>query len=508
MNKKNIKLKGTTRRSSLSPLLSAIVTPNPEPNISFTENGAVSLRTTESAVLDWFSSGGAMRNEADTKVHSVFAKAFAEDKLLATKVAFYIRDVRGGQGQRKTFRSVLQYLAANYPSVVRKNLHLIPVYGRWDDLLVLLNTQVERDVVTLIRQQLEADAKAMHKKENISLLGKWLPSQNTSSGETVALANHLMKKLFLTPRAYRKMLSKLRAYIQIVERNMCAREWNIINYEHVPSRASMLYRKAFPKHDPVGYATWKGKAFRGEAKVNAATLYPYDITSKVMNGSWDETLELQWRNLPNYFAGKVHSGLVVCDVSGSMTSGLSSTIRPLDVAISLALYMGERMTGPFKDHFITFSANPILQKITGASLADKCRGISQADWGMNTNIQAVFDLVLNKAVQHHLHQKDLPGAIYIVSDMQFDQCGRNTNLETIKAKFEAHGYNMPLLVFWYVRSSDDKVALENEKGVVMVSGFSPSAVTAILKVEKPKEVTPYELMLKTINTERYESIVV
>jgi hypothetical protein len=499
--------------SRVSPLISALSIAPTRPNVAFNEKGAVSYATTESTVLDWFSSGGAMRNEDDAKIQAVFAKAFAEDKLLATKVAFYIRDIRGGQGQRKSFRAVLVWLAANYPAVVKKNLALIAEFGRWDDLLVLLGTSLESDVVELISLQLKADLRSAKSDGQVSLLAKWLPSENTSSKTTRAQAQKLTKLLGLTPKKYRKTLSGLRSLANIVERAMCSKDWTGIQYEKVPSRASMIYRDAFSKHDPAGYAKWKSAAFLGEAKVNAGTLYPYDIVQKVLAGEANETLELLWRNLPDLLTGSVHKGLVVCDTSGSMGSWTegnpkNTKVRPMDIAVSLAMYFAERCEGPFKDYFITFSARPALQKLQGATLYDRAKNLSQADWGMKTDVQAVFDLILNRAVSGNLKQADLPEAIYIVSDMQFDSCGGNRNLDVIQQKFATAGYKMPLLVFWQIRYSSDKVALSNEKGVVMVSGFSPNALASILKLEKPKEVTPYELMLATVNTPRYEAITV
>lgn len=476
--------------------------------MTVTENGAPSYATTTSAVLDWFSSGGAMRSEDDAKIQAVFAKAFAEDKLLATKVAFYIRDVRGGQGQRKSFRAVLRWLAAKHPNVVRRNIHLIPEYGRWDDVLSLLGTQLETEVIRLVSLQLRADITSAKKEGEISLLAKWMPSANTSSAATRAQAHKLINALGLTPRQYRRALSALRARANVVEREMCARNWSDIDYEKVPSRASMLYRNAFSKHDPAGYSKWKSEVFSGTAKVNAGTLYPYDIVSKLLHGKSDETLELLWRNLPNLLTGQVHKGLVVCDVSGSMTSPtLSKGVRPLDIAVSLAMYFAERCEGPFKDHFITFSGTPQLQKIAGETLADRVQSLIRSEWAMNTNVQAVFELILNRALAAKVKEEDMPEAIYIVSDMQFDCCGHNeTSLDAIKAKYVRAGYKMPLLIFWQVRASSDKVALKNEKGVVMVSGFSPNALASILKLEKPQEVTPFELMLATVNSERYEPI--
>lgn len=495
----------------VSPLIAAMSTPTPPPNITLNEKGAVSYATTESAVLDWFASGGALRNESEDHIQAIFAKAFAEDRLLATKVAFYIRDVRGGQGQRKSFRAVLNWLARNAPSVVRKNLAIVPNYGRWDDILSLLGSPVEKDVIKLVSNVLASDLEQVKINQNVSLLGKWMPSENASNKQTRDKARKLRKALELSPRAYRKMLSLLREKINIIERLMCAGKWTQINYEHVPSRAMMAYRKALPKHDPVGFNTWKGKAYAGTAKVHASTLYPYDIVAKVMRGNWDDTLELQWRNLPDMFSGKIHSGLVVCDVSGSMMSweggSGSSSVRPLDIAISLAMYMGERMNGPFKNHFITFSRNPELQEIRGNSLSEKAKNLNRAHWEMNTDIQKVFSMILDRATAAKLKQEDLPDAIYIVSDLQFDACGFNKkNFDVIKDKFANAGYQMPLLVFWQVRASHDKVALKSENGVAMVSGFSPSALKGILKLEEPKEATPMEVMLATVNCERYEPI--
>jgi hypothetical protein len=514
MKKNTLNRRAKTSRKSVvktSPLISALSVPSPVPNIARTENNAKSYATTESAVLDFFAAGGALRNQEEAQINAIFAKAFAEDKLLATKVAFYIRDIRGGQGQRKSFRSILRWLSLNAPAVVKKNLELVAEFGRWDDLLVLLNTPLEADVVKLISLQLKADLRAVKSNQEISLLGKWLPSGNTSSKATRAQAVRLTQLLGFSARQYRKTLVSLRACANIVERAMCSKDWTGIDYEKVPSRASMIYRGAFSKHDPVGYSTWKGKAFRGEAKVNAGTLYPYDIVSKVLHGESNETLELLWRNLPNLFTGSIHKGLVVCDVSGSMSTPalVGSKVVPMHVAISLAMYFAERCEGPFKDHFITFSKNPQLQKLEGATLYDRVMNLSRAQWDMNTDVQKVFELILSRAVANKLKQEDLPEAIYIVSDLQFDYCGHNeTSLEAIKAKFTRAGYKAPLLVFWQVRPSGDKVALKNEKGVVMVSGFSQNALASILKLEQPAEVTPYELMLATVNGERYESITV
>lgn len=462
-------------------------------NVTYTENGALSNKSTLSDVLDFFYHAAARRGQDNT---TLFANAYSEDKLIALKAAFYTRDVRGGQGERNTFNQVLRYLHKNDRDTFRKIIDLVPVYGRWSDVLEFVDDTYVQHIVL---QQLKFDSVAEHP----SLLAKWMPSQNASSAATISLANKWIKALNMTPRSYRKLLTSLRSRLVLVETLMSAGKFSEINYAHVPSRASMLLRKAFSKRDAERYVAYLESVKKGDAKINAGTLYPYEIVEKYLTHGYavDETLELQWKALPNYVEDNDQNAIVVADVSGSMSG------TPMAIAISLAIYIAERNNGAFKDYFITFSERPALHKVKGNTLKEKVDNLSSAQWDMNTNLQAVFDLLLSTAIKAKSPQSDMPKKLFIVSDMQFDQAtGRNSirNFDVIKRKFEDTGYTMPVIVFWNVNSRVDEtpVALD-EKGVYLVSGASPSIFKAAINA---KAVNPMEMMLEVLNSDRYAVI--
>jgi hypothetical protein len=470
----------------------------------FTENSALSNASTLDSCVDLFGKVSAMRNSDTSTVLSLFRKAFAENKTKALKILFYARDIRGGQGERKTFRTILKDLAKRETAWVTKNLDLIPEYGRWDDLYVLVGTPAESTALSFMFDQFSKDMES----DTPSILAKWLKRENTSSKESRRLATLTRKRFDLTPRAYRKAIASLCEKIKVVEQKMCAGEWNDIDYGQIPSNASLMYRKAFSKHDPEGYQKYLGAVERGEAEIKTATLYPYDLVSKYLDGSWgfrvqselDRTIEAQWKNLPNYV--EPFNGIVVADTSGSMYG------KPIEVCISLAIYIAERNIGEFKDRFITFSQSPKLQKVVGDNLRDRIANLARSDWGMNTNVQAVFDLVLDTATKNKLSQDDLPERIFIVSDMQFDVACRSnsrTNFEQIKKQFKKAGYKMPQLVFWNVdaRNNKDQPITIHDTGTALVSGCSPSILKAVLANEV---ITPTDVMNSAIETERYERI--
>lgn len=471
-------------------------------NVAYTENLARAFSTTGSDVLDFFASAGAMRTRAEKDIVEKFSKAFYEDRLLALKALFYIRDVRGGQGERRAFRAVLRYLASFHPDVLRKNLHLVPEYGRWDDLWVLFRTSLEKDVMQLVQSQLKNDTSG----KTISLLAKWLPSENASSKKSRENAKLVASYLGWSMKNYRKTLSALRKKIDVVEVKMSKQQWEEINYERVPSKASLLYRKAFMRHDRARYEKFISLVKSGQAKINTETLYPYEIVRRfLLYKDKDDTLEVLWRKLPNYC--KPENALVVCDTSGSMTS---NHFLPLSIAVSLALYTAERNTGPFHNHFITFSTQPRMQRVIGDTLYEKVMNLKRSEWGFNTNIEAVFDTILFVAIENRLTQEEMVKKVYIISDMEFDVAtgGKNdqTLFETIEAKYKAHGYNLPLLVFWCVDSRNDQFPMTLDKsGVILVSGASPRVYEYILKDEIK---TPYEMMLDVLNSPRYNKIVV
>lgn len=489
---------------------------NKAQNITLTENGALTNKSTNSALLDLFSQIGAYRSgKVDPKNRiPQFRNALAEDKLLATKMLFWVRDVRGGQGERNVFRTFLSELTEVYPEIVLRNLHLIPEYGRWDDLFCLKDSIIKNDVVALIKKQLTSDLKT----EKPSLLAKWLPSINTSSKETCELAKWLVKKLEISPGTYRKMLSRLRNKIRIVEGIISRNLWEEVNYEHVPSKAGLKYRKAFKKHDDKRYTQYINDVQKGEKKINAATLYPYEIAVNVLtnNVAFDvKTLDAMWSALPDFYNGKEENSLVLCDTSGSMTwvtIGNNSKARPLDVALSLALYIAERNKGIWHNQIMSFDTNPRLVKIQGLNLKDKLLSMFDAGFGGSTDVEAAFMLILNTAIQHKLKQVDMPARIYIVSDMEFNEAtviARNketTLFRLLQKRFEERGFKMPQLVFWNVAARNIQFPMSlDDRGFLNVSGCNPSILKTLLKGEF---TDAYEAMLETLNDKRYAQITI
>ena len=469
-------------------------------NKALTANGAVSNRSTLNDVLDYFTTAAARRGLDNI---TNFAKAYAEDKIRAVQAAFYIRDVRGGQGERFTFLQALTYLYYNDRKTFDAVVPLVPIYGRWKDLLTFIDSDV---VVNLVKDQLRSDST----NEHPSLLGKWMPSGNTSSIETRKLAVKWANRLKLTMRKYRLMLTSLRARSGIVEVLMSAGDFDAIDYGHVPSNAGLKYRKAFFKHDADRYKAFIDAVNAGERTINAGVLYPYELTSKYAGyqsrtASIDHTVEVLWKNLPNY-AKTDRNALVIADVSGSMYSGSIPKIAPIDIAISLALYIAERNEGRFKDHFITFSDKPALQRITGHTLFARVQQLTNADWGGSTDLQASLKLILDSAIKGNISQNEMPEVLIIVSDMQFNGTVTGLhNLDEMKLRFISAGYKVPTIVFWNVNASrgKDQPALYDEKGVLMVAGASPSIFEAVINTEA---LTPYDMMIEVLDKPRYAAV--
>jgi hypothetical protein len=467
-----------------------------------TDNGAVSNSTSGVALVDFFGKAGAVRQLPENEIITLFSKAYKEDKTLALKVLFYLADVREGQGERRLFRVLFKWLAENDEFVAANLLQYIPVYTRFDNVLESLEgTELEEEALKFMSNQLRTDLDA----DNPTLCAKWAPSEQASSDTTRRLAAKLRKYMRLSPKNYRQMLSSLRKQIDVVERKMCEDNWKEIDYEAVPSRASTIYRKAFKKHDEVGYAKFIGAVEKGEKKINAATLYPYDIVRAVKNAGYaaDKTLNEQWKALPDYCAKNPHNGLVVADMSGSMTSGAGS-VAPIDIAASLALYFADRNTGIFKDHYMIFSHTAQLLKTNGTTIQSKAQDIFQRGEVANTDLQAVFDLILGKAVENDILEKDMPSVLYIVSDMQFDSaCSNTTNLKAIQKKYEHAGYKMPKIVFWNANAGKDSPVTVNDQGVCLVSGCSPVLLKSVLS---STTMTPWQVLLDAVNVPRYEPI--
>ena len=476
-----------------------------EANKTETLNGATTNISSGKYCLDLFASIGASRNLDENEIVKRFHRAFCEDKNIAMKILFFARDIRGGLGERKVFRTIIKNLPKTSRSALVKNIQNIPEYGRFDDLLELMDTSCNREVVAYINEQLQKDIANIETGE-VSLLAKWLPSINATNIQTVKLGKRLAQCLNMSEKEYRQTLSKLRAKIKIIENNLREKDYSF-DYSIQPAKAMFKYKKAFIRNDKERYEEFLNNVQSGAIKMNTGTLYPYDIVRSIIYGGElsDEekkSLDVTWNSLPNYTRDE--NALVVVDGSGSMYYG--GNPKPAEVAQSLAVYFAERNTGLFKNHFITFSENPRLIEIKGDDIYNKIRFCIGFNECANTNIQRVFELILKTATKNKLSSKDMPETIYIISDMEFDICTVDadlTNFEYTKQKFSEKGYNLPKLVFWNVNSWQQQVPVkENEQGVILVSGCTPKIFEMVME----GETSPYKFMLDTINTERYEKI--
>jgi hypothetical protein len=460
-----------------------------------TENGAKAYSSTGNYCLDLFSKIGAVRHDLE-QAEYYFMLALNEDFEKALRILFYARDIRGGQGERKVFRHLLLKLVETYPKQSKKILHLIPEYGRWDDLLVLENTKLWPTALTIIKNQLTKDLKS----ESVSLLGKWLPSLNASSKDSKRIGLKIATHMKWSPKIYRKNLVSLRTKIRIVEQKMCSNQWDSIAYENVPSKASLMYRNAFDKHDGKRYKEYLADVKAGKKKINAGAVYPYEIVGAILDLTGIETADAMWNSLPNYMTEEFQ-GVVVADTSGSMNGS------PLNVCISLAIYIAERnKSNVWKNKFITFSENPEFQNIVGYNLTERVCNLSKSSWGYNTDLIKVFQEILKCAVAHDIPESEMIDKIIIVSDMQFDSCCSNndrTNFEFIKESYESFGYSVPQLIFWNVNSYSNTPVTIHDTGTCLVSGCSPSILKTVLAT---KTISPMKIMNDSLYCPRYDPV--
>lgn len=467
-----------------------------------TENGAVALNTTGNARLDLFGTIGSLRTADEQRITGLFSEAYKEDPLFATKIAFYARDIRGGLGERQTFRTILQHMAKYHPEALLPNLDLVGVYGRYDDLYCLIGTPVENEMWAAMKKQFEEDLRNMADGNAISLLGKWIKTADASSSRTRALGILTAQKLGYDVYRFKRLVRAMRKQIGIVEALMSAGRWDEIKYPAVPSRAMMVYRKAFMKHDADRYGEFIQKAVTGEETIHSGTLYPYDIIEKIMHGYGfreDDTLEAQWRQLPDYVEPGTNA-LVIADTSGSMYG------RPLATSVGLAVYFAERNTGPYHNMFMSFSSSPHIHMLRGETLAQKLRSIDMNDWQNNTDLEAAFRLVLDIAIQNRIPQDEMPKSLIVISDMEIDYCGNKdwTFYEKMSRKFRKHGYQIPNIIFWNVNSRNNVFHADKDRaGVQLASGQAASVFQQAMQCVG---MNPVEAMEKTINSERYEAI--
>lgn len=467
-----------------------------------TENGAVALNTTSDARLDLFGTIGALRDADENRIQTLFAEAYAQDPLFATKIVFYARDIRAGLGERKTFRTLIRYMAEKHPEVLKPNLDLIGVFGRYDDLYELVGTPLENDMWVAMKKQFEEDLENLNSGNAISLLAKWIKTADASSPATRKLGILTAQKLGYPVYNFKRIVRNMRKQIGVVESLMSAGKWDEIKYPEVPSRAMMIYRKAFMKHDPERFEEFINKAEKGEAKVNASTLFPYDIVEKILyHKENNKVLEAQWKALPDYVKQGTNA-LIMADVSGSMSG------RPMATSIGLAIYFAERNTGAYHNMFMTFSSEPETVILKGETLEQKVKNAYNAEWGGTTDLKAAFDKVLDIAVKNEVPQEEMPKAIVVISDMEIDFCGNRswTFYDKMKNKFRKAGYVIPNIIFWNVDSRRDVFHSDSKrKGVQLASGQS---VTVFKQILQNLGYNPIEAMENTINSERYECITI
>ena len=471
-----------------------------ETSTTLTENGGRALSETGDKLLNLFAVLGALRSRP-TDVIDKFSAAYAENADLATKMAFYARDICGGLGERTVGRLMLHTLTCRNPEVVVANLANIPEYGRWDDLFMLFNTTVETEMIEFVKMQLVSDWKHMKSNQHVSLLAKWMPSINASSEHTKALAHRFVKALNTTPREYRKNLSALRKYIDVTEVKMSANKWTDIDYKAVPSNAMANYSSAFARHDYEGFNRYMDAVKSGDAKINASTLYPYDIIENVFGHGPDYGVcDAQWKALPSYVDGE-NNFLVMADVSGSMNG------RPMYTSVGLAIYFAERNKGEFAGKFMTFTDTPKIVDVVGDTLYDKYRSVTNVV-GYSTDLELAFEAILDTAVRTKCPQEDLPKALVIISDMEIDAWhgGSLTFTEEMRKRFAAAGYEMPKLVYWNVDSRKDTfLASKNDPEALLVSGQSASTFKNLIK---GIDLSAFEIMVQTLDDPRYDCVVV
>jgi hypothetical protein len=454
-------------------------------------------------------------NVRDTQktLEDFFDAAWEEDQLRTLKFVFYLRDCREGKGERKLFRALMRHMREKgLGKHIIVNMEHIPYFGYWKDLLVcFLGTELENLAIEMFSNCLNSDIEKLKNNESkLTLCARHAPSEGCSFDRSHKVVDKICKKLKISKRDYRKKyIVPLRKHLKVVETQMCDRLWNDIKYENVPSIAGSRYKKAFIKRDGERYRDFLLKVQKGEIKMNTSVLMPYQIVrSYLLSKSYDETLEAQWVSFLKDRRSKWPNNLNVLpiiDVSGSMFTAKNP--QAVEVAISLGMVFSLLNSSQnYKGKFITFSASPEMLKIPNGSLFEQINFIKTSAWGMNTNFQKVFDLILNTATMFNLSQEQMPQILLVLSDMQFDEADNNkTNWDVIEGKYEIAGYKRPTIVFWNLNGSSNDYPIPNDRvpNCALLSGFNDSIMYSILDGNIP---SPIEIVHRTLDNERYACI--
>lgn len=390
----------------------------------------------------------------------------------------------------------------NHPTIVKKNIQNIALFNRFDSLFTLVGISCEKDMWSYVQKILVNDLQNMRDGKPCSLLAKWMPTETASSKKTRFLARKAISAFKITERQYRQILSSLRKYIKVVERKMSNNEWDDINYPTVPSYAMSRYSQAFLKHDNERYSKYIEDLNDGKTKVNASTLYPYDLIRNYMGWNSQNNLvaEQQWKALPNYISGE-NNIIVMADVSGSMSG------RPMETSIGLAIYFAERNKGDYQNCYMTFTDRPHFIKINpNDTLREKVAQVKHTDIGYNTNLEAAFNYILSNATYNNVSNEDMLKALVVISDMEIDRymSGRGLGfVDTMKEKFMAHGYELPKLVLFNVEARNDTF-LSQSQDVINISGQSISTFKHLCGILEGK--TSYDMMLEILNDKMYDCV--
>lgn len=453
--------------------------------VTVTENGDKTYSSSLNKCVDLFFKIGAVRHDQE-KLISLFSSAYEENPDIALKIALWARDIRGGAGERQAFRTILNYLSEYGQNHAKHLIAVTPIFGRWDDLLAIQNPKL---------RTMALDMWADNIFHGDGLASKWAPREKSAQK---AAAQELREIMGLSARDYRKFIAQTS---NTVETRMCGKDWESIDFSHVPSVAMSRYSKAFKKHLPEQFDNYLSAVQKGEEKINTSAVYPYDVVKDSVD---DKTADTLWKNLPDWIESSA-SFLPIIDTSGSMLTQISGSVTCRDIAISLGMYMAERNRSAFKDLFISFSAHPRFHKISGHTIRDRYHSIREkGDWDMNTNLDAAFNLILETAKKHNVHQHDLPGTLIVLSDMEFDSYwGNQSNTsvsERTKALFKNAGYKLPNIVWWNIQSRGDTVPVRfDESGMALVSGYSPTLMKNVLG----DNIDPMSIMLSTVDVDRY-----
>lgn len=484
-----------------------------------TTNGALSHSPDSGRMLLFFRT---VRDTSEEELNRFILSSWDESPEDTLKLIFHLRNCRGGKGEKKQGINAVKWLQRHAPHTFSDNIKYLPEYGYYKDLLSFLETNNvishgsdEKIIFKIICDQFNEDWKLYTEgnKNSISLVSKWIPSEGGSHDKKFHTTKKFCYILGINRKEFRQRLSLLRNHLNVVEKKMCSKEWDDIDFSKIPSIALHRYAKSFQKHTPQLYQEFLDKVNKGETKMNTARLQPHEIVSYYLQqNSIDNDVETRWKQYKKQLKEKIKlkNILPIIDVSGSMYSG-SGKVSPIDVSLSLGLIVSDLSEGRFHNKWINFSSKPSLKDISGDTLRQQLDNLkNDGDWGMSTNYEAVYDLILNVAETFGLTQSQLPDAVLVLSDMQFDQCTTEnysreiTNDQAIKRKFKAKGYIPPKRIYWNLAAVNVDFPVKSfELDTALVSGFSPDLLELFLETG---DITPFDIMKKAINNSSYDKL--